>query len=170
MIKTGKTFTYYNLGSGSDFASFYHFVGKFYSLLMVVVVSACFSVWTSKPSRRLLVSLTMLAYKQLSCSTGVPSMDMSYVGKVFYPVYHTVHDTYKWLQGLIDPKFEYHLTTARVASKILLSTADSFVLPLDVAEYGNSLDSSFKALEKDYGAELQKNNVSLVYIEDAIKK
>jgi N-acetylated-alpha-linked acidic dipeptidase len=112
----------------------------------------------------------MLASKQFSCSTGVPSLDMSYTGKVFYPVYHTVHDTYKWLQGLIDPKFEYHLTTARVASKILLSTADSLVLPFDVREYGKSLDSSLETLKKHYGGELQKNNVSLMYIEDAIKK
>ena len=112
----------------------------------------------------------MLASKQLSYSTGVPSSCMYYTGKQFYPVYHTVHDTYKWLQGLIDPKFEYHLTTARVASKILLSTADSLVLPLDVTEYGKSLDSSLKALRGKNGAELLKNNVSLEYIEDAIRK
>ena len=95
---------------------------------------------------------------------------MSYVGKVFYPVYHTVHDTYKWLQSLIDPKFEYHLTTAKIASKILLDSADSLVLPIDVTEYGKSLDTSFKALERNYGTELLKKNVSLRYIEEAIEK
>ncbi len=89
---------------------------------------------------------------------------MNYAGEVFYPVYHTVHDTYKWLQGLIDPNFEYILTTAKIASKILLYSADNLVLPLDVRDYGKSLDTSFKALEKDYGAELLKNNVSLKYI------
>ncbi len=95
---------------------------------------------------------------------------MSYAGEVFYPVYHTVHDTYKWLQGLIDPNFQYHLTTARVASKILLYTADSLVLPLDVTEYGKSLNSSLQALEKNYGAKLRMNNVTLKHIEGAIKK
>ena len=98
---------------------------------------------------------------------------MSYAGKtgkVYYPVYHTVHDTYKWLQGLIDPDFQYHLTTTKIASKILLYSADSLVLPLDVREYGKSLDTSFKALENYYGAELLKNNASLKYIEEAIKK
>ena len=95
---------------------------------------------------------------------------MSYAGEVFYPVYHTVHDTYKWLQGLIDPKFEYHLTTARVAAKILLYTADSFVIPLDVTEYGKSLSDSLVALNKTYGDELRNNNVTLTYIEKAIKR
>ena len=97
-------------------------------------------------------------------------MDLTYTGKVYYPVYHTVHDTYKWLQGLIDPKFEYHLATARVATKILLYTADSLVLPFDVTEYGKSLDKSLMGLGRAYGAELQRNKVTLKYIEDAIKK
>lgn len=95
---------------------------------------------------------------------------MSYVGKVFYPVYHTVHDTYKWLQGLIDPTFQYHLTTTRIASRILLGTADSLVLPLDVTEYGKSLEMSLTTLKKDHGDELANNNVTLAFIEDAIQK
>ncbi|XP_028397034.1 N-acetylated-alpha-linked acidic dipeptidase 2-like [Dendronephthya gigantea] len=100
---------------------------------------------------------------------GVPSFDMTYAGKVFYPVYHTVYDTYKWLQGLIDPYFKFHLTTARVASKLLMYTADSFVLPLDVTEYGKSLNRSLKTLRKNHGKELEKN-ATLDYIENAIKR
>ena len=97
-------------------------------------------------------------------------MDMTYAGEVYYPVYHTVHDTYKWLQGLIDPNFQYHLTTARVATKILLHTADSLVLPLDVVEYGISLDNSLGRLKRVFGAELRKNKVTLTHIENAIEK
>jgi hypothetical protein len=100
----------------------------------------------------------------------VPSVDLTYKGEVFYPVYHTVHDTLKWLQGLIDPNFVYHLTTARVGARILLYTADSFVLPLDVTEYGKSLKASLSTLEKNHGAELRKNNVTLAYIGKAIEK
>ena len=95
---------------------------------------------------------------------------MTYAGKVFYPVYHTVHDTYKWLQGLIDPYFKYHLTTTRVASRILMYIADSFVLPLDVTEYGKSLDSSLTGLKEQYESKLKKNGVTLKYIEEAIRK
>ena len=95
---------------------------------------------------------------------------MTYSGKLLYPVYHTVHDTYKWLQGLIDPYFKYHLTTTRVASRILMYIADSFVLPLDVTEYGKSLDSSLTELKEQFENELKNNGVNLTYIEEAIKK
>lgn len=95
---------------------------------------------------------------------------MSYRGKGSYPVYHSVHDTYKWLQGLIDPYFKFHLTTAKVACKLLMYMADSFVLPIDVTEYGKSLNSSLKALKIYYGKDLDENNVTLTHIEKAIKK
>ncbi|XP_028396940.1 glutamate carboxypeptidase 2-like [Dendronephthya gigantea] len=98
---------------------------------------------------------------------GIPSLDLSYGGKVFYPVYHTVHDTYKWLEGLIDPYFKFHLTTAKVASRLLMYMADSFVLPIDVTEYGKSLSSSLKMLRRNHGKELERN-VSLSHIEKAI--
>ena len=97
-------------------------------------------------------------------------MDMLYSGEVFYPVYHTVHDTYKWLHGLIDPNFVFHLTTAKVATKLLMYTADGLVLPLDVTEYGKSLNSSFTTLKKNNEKELTANNVTLKYIKEAIDK
>ena len=95
---------------------------------------------------------------------------MSYTGEVFYPVYHTVYDTYNWLQGLIDPNFLFHLTTAKVATKLLMSIADSFVLPPDVTEYGKSLNSSFVTMKKNNENELNANNVTLKYIKEAIDK
>ena len=95
---------------------------------------------------------------------------MSYAGEVFYPVYHSVHDTYKWLQGLIDPNFVFHLTTAKVATKLLMYIADTFVLPLDPREYGKSLNTSFVTLKKNNEKELTAKNVTLKYIKEAIDK
>ena len=89
---------------------------------------------------------------------------------VVYPVYHTVHDTYKWLQGLIDPKFEYHLATTRMASRLLMNAADTFVLPLDVSQYITSLNDSLTTLKFKYGAELKQNNITLDGIEGAIQE
>ncbi|XP_028396939.1 glutamate carboxypeptidase 2-like [Dendronephthya gigantea] len=127
MIEVMKSFVYGNLGSGSDYASFYQFC-------------------------------------------GVPSVSMTYAGERNYPVYHSVHDTYKWLQGLVDPYFKFHLTTAGVASRLLMHMTDSFVLPIDVTQYGKSLDSSLKVLRTYYGKELEKNNVTLIHIEKTIKR
>jgi hypothetical protein len=44
------------------------------------------------------------------------------------------------------------------------------VLPLDVVEYGISLDNSLGRLKRVFGAELRKNKVTLTHIEDAIEK
>jgi hypothetical protein len=50
MVKAKNNFTYGNLGSGSDYASFYQFVGTFLIFIFsgqgVRVVSACFTFWT----------------------------------------------------------------------------------------------------------------------------
>ena len=102
--------------------------------------------------------------------SGVPSLDMTYMGEVLYPVYHSVHDTYKWLQGLIDPNFIYHLTTTNVAARLLVNTADGLVLPFDVTTYGVSLSSSLHALREAHGKELTENNVTLSHIENAINR
>ena len=106
------------------------------------------------------------------CISGVPSLDISYRGNfgVLYPVYHTVHDTYKWLQGLIDPKFDYHLSSTRLASRILMNTADTLVLPFDVSQYGISLTTSLTTLKSKYGAELKQNNITLDAIKGAIQE
>ena len=85
-----------------------------------------------------------------------------------YPVYHSVHDTYKWLQGLVDPDFSYHMTTTQVAARSLMSTADSIILPLDVRQYEKSLRKSFRGLNDTYGMELRQNNITLDYIDTAI--
>lgn len=98
----------------------------------------------------------------------MPFLDVIYSGKGMYSVYHTVHDTYKWLQGLLDPDFSYHLTTTQVAARSLMSVTDSIVLPFDVRQYADSLRYSFQNLNDTYGNELRRNNVTLRYIDKAI--
>ena len=85
-----------------------------------------------------------------------------------YPVYHSVHDTYKWLQGFIDPDFLYHLTVTEVAARALMSTADDLVLPFDVRQYAKSLRRSLHNLNVTHGMEMYQNGVSLDYINAAI--
>ncbi|XP_028415064.1 glutamate carboxypeptidase 2-like isoform X1 [Dendronephthya gigantea] len=116
-----------SLGAGSDYATFYQFV-------------------------------------------GVPSLDMSYYGERLYPIYHSVHDTYKWLQGLVDPDFSYHLTTTLVAARALMSIADDIVLPFDVVQYSKTLRRSFQILNDNHGAELRRNNITLDYVDAAVTK
>lgn len=95
---------------------------------------------------------------------------MFYFGKRIYPVYHSVHDTYKWLQGLVDPDFSYHLTTTLVGARALMSIADGIVLPFDVLQYSKSLRRSFQDLNDTRGTELRQNNITLNYVDAAITK
>jgi N-acetylated-alpha-linked acidic dipeptidase len=95
---------------------------------------------------------------------------MYYFGKGIYPVYHSVHDTYKWLQGLVDPDFSYQMTTTQVAARALMSTADSIVLPLDVRQYAKSLRKSLQKFNETYGVELSRNNITLKHIDTAITR
>ena len=95
---------------------------------------------------------------------------MFYFGQSIYPVYHSVHDTYKWLQGLVDPDFSYHLTTTTVAARSLMSMADNIVLPFDVRQYAIALRKSYQTLDDIYGMELRQNNVTLQFIDMAITR
>ena len=51
-----------------------------------------------------------------------------------------------------------------------MNAADTFVLPLDVSQYGISLTKSLTTLKSKYSAELTQNNITLDGIEGAIQK
>ena len=120
-----------SLGSGSDYAAFFQFV-------------------------------------------GVPSADFIYMGynntKVFYPVYHTQHDTFEWLTKFIDPDFKYHKAQAQFCGLLLLAFADMPLLKMNAMLYSEALEDSFKSLKAEYNIELKKHKGTLELLEDSIKK
>ena len=120
-----------NLGSGSDYASFYQYI-------------------------------------------GVPAADFMYVGynntAVFYPVYHTQHDTYQWLTKFIDPEFKYFKASTQMCGGLLLLFADTPLLNMSVTLYADALDVSLKTLKTTYSKELKNHKVTLGLLEDAVTK
>ncbi|XP_067026135.1 glutamate carboxypeptidase 2-like [Acropora muricata] len=119
-----------NLGSGSDFASFYQYI-------------------------------------------GVPAADFRYMGYnntgVFYPVYHTQHDTFEWLTKFIDPEFKYFKAASQLCGRLLLAFADMPLLRMNVTLYSEALEESLKTLKKNYGNQLKGHN-TLALLESAIVK
>lgn len=119
-----------NLGSGSDFASFYQYI-------------------------------------------GVPAADFRYMGYnntfVFYPVYHTQHDTFEWLTKFIDPEFKYFKAASQLCGRLLLAFADMPLLQMNVTLYSEALEESLKTLKKNYGNQL-KGHDTLALLESAIVK
>ena len=64
--------------------------------------------------------------------------------QVIYPAYHSQYDTFDYVADHVDPGFVYHGIMAELYTTILYKLGDSFILPLDVRNYGKSIHDSFK--------------------------
>ena len=104
-------------------------------------------------------------YAAFSHFIGVPSIDLRYAFESmnldYYPVYHTVHDTFYWQKTFNDPHFKAHLLMSQIGARIVLEAADSPLLPFNLKDYKDALKNSLEALEKGFKSLLQKGNVSL---------
>ena len=121
-----------NLGSGSDYAAFYQFV-------------------------------------------GVPSADFYYIFgfkdmPIYYPVYHSQHDTFNWIKKFVDPDFKLHKAVTQLTGGLLIQFADAPLLPMSVTLYAAALSESLIALKNAYKDKLQSHAKSLGYLEDAVKQ
>lgn len=117
------------LGSGSDYASFYQYV-------------------------------------------GVPSADFSYYfghndKSLFYPVYHSQHDTFNWMKKFVDPEFKFHKAMAQLSGALLLYYTDSPLLSMSVSQYSDILNKSLTTLKANENLE-GRDDISLDVLEDAI--
>ena len=104
---------------------------------------------------------------------GVPAADFRYIGynntPVFYPVYHTQHDTFEWLTKFIDPDFKYHKASTQFYGQLLLAFADMPLLKMNAMLYAEALEESLKLLNSTYGDEL-KSHSTLGLLESAVMK
>eukprot|EP00457_Paulinella_chromatophora_P003124 gb/GEZN01003130.1/.p1 GENE.gb/GEZN01003130.1/~~gb/GEZN01003130.1/.p1 ORF type:complete len:747 (-),score=73.73 gb/GEZN01003130.1/:5-2245(-) len=68
---------------------------------------------------------------------GIISIDLRFEGD--YGVYHSVYDSYSWMETVGDPGFLGHKATAQLWGLIALDLSSSPVLPLDYTSYGSQL-------------------------------
>ena len=67
---------------------------------------------------------------------GVSSVDFAFGSDIgLYPVYHTQHDTFEWMEKFGDPKFKYHRQLAKFAARVLFSLSSDSVLKLSLNDY-----------------------------------
>ena len=110
-------------------------------------------------------------------TVGVASMDFGYTqsdlnkkyNASFYPMYHSLHDTFYWMENFVDKEFKCHLTMAKITSHALLRIADAKQLPFNPDGYSSSLSKNVKALK----LQLQSKGsltagVSTGYLESAV--
>jgi len=92
------------------------------------------------------------------------------MGRTLYPVYHTVHDTFYWQKTFNDPHFTTHLSMSQIVARIVLEAADTPILPYNLMDYKEALESNFEALEKFYKSLLLQGNVTLDHLANQIKQ
>lgn len=76
---------------------------------------------------------------------GIPAADMEFEG--LSGEYHSVFDNHRWMKQFGDPTFEYHAASARLLGLATLRLADTDLLPLDYATYGNEIGCYVKGVE-----------------------
>jgi N-acetylated-alpha-linked acidic dipeptidase len=63
-------------------------------------------------------------------------------------VYHSLYDTYEWMEKFGDPGFKYHATAARIAAAMMMRTANADVIPYDYVEYARTMQRYVPAVER----------------------
>lgn len=107
---------------------------------------------------------------------GIPSIDYGYMfinknrDPFPYPVYHALSDTFDWIKQNLDPDYRLHLTLAKLGGTFLLRLADSRLLPMNsVSSYTQALTRALTLIETSFSGLLQRQNISLHYLKNAIE-
>jgi N-acetylated-alpha-linked acidic dipeptidase len=79
---------------------------------------------------------------------GIASADFSFAGGDKYGVYHSVYDSFYWMDNFGDPEFKRHKAMAQFWGLAALRLADSAVLPFNYSHYAEQLGSYLTSLEK----------------------
>jgi N-acetylated-alpha-linked acidic dipeptidase len=81
---------------------------------------------------------------------GVSSADLIFDGP--YGVYHSVYDTYRWMEQVGDPGFLYHAAMAQYAGLLALRFANADAFPFDAPAYGREIARYSQQLAAEPGA------------------
>ena len=111
-------------------------------------------------------------YAAFSNLAATPSIDLKFKGEGF--PYHSCYDTFDWMEKYGDPEFESHGAMTAVWGILTMELSDSYILPFNLMEYGESMGryadeleayASKKAGSKD---ELAKSGLEFAPLHGAI--
>jgi N-acetylated-alpha-linked acidic dipeptidase len=69
---------------------------------------------------------------------GIASLDFTFEGG--YGVYHSIYDSFFWMEKFGDPGFHYHAVASRLYGLLAMRLAAADVVPLRYAPYGRALE------------------------------
>lgn len=78
---------------------------------------------------------------------GVPSLDMGFNGP--YGVYHSMYDSFHWMEKFGDPTFTYHATLAKIWGLMAVRLATVPLLPFEYGNYSKQIEKFIESLGKD---------------------
>lgn len=94
---------------------------------------------------------------------GVPSIDMGFNGP--YGVYHSIYDSFHWMEKFGDPNFSYHTALAKVWGLMAIRLASQPTLPFDYANYAGQIEKFIESINRD--AQTNKVSVDLSELKQA---
>lgn len=68
---------------------------------------------------------------------GIPCIHIAFDGD--YGVYHSVYDSFHWMEKYGDPNFEYHQAMVKIWGLLALRLADDLILPIHPSDYTQEL-------------------------------
>lgn len=95
---------------------------------------------------------------------GIAAADVNFSGD--YGVYHSIYDSFHWMEKFGDPTFQYHKAAAQVWGLVGLRLADADVLPFDYSEYSKQLQKYIQEIEALL--DKQHDNVDLNPLRQAV--
>lgn len=83
---------------------------------------------------------------------GIPILELRYVhvsneSHDTFPLRHTSHDDFHLVESLVDSNFRFHKSVGEIYGLLLIRLADSVLLPLNVANYSETLEARLKLLQ-----------------------
>ena len=97
---------------------------------------------------------------------GIPSGGIGFDGPD--GIYHSMYDSYDWMQRFGDPSFAAHRAGAQLVSVILGRLANTDILPLDYAAFGTEMSALVTQL--DSGLVRKQWTVSTQGLKDALDR
>jgi len=72
---------------------------------------------------------------------GIASVDMGMgrTGHKTYGVYHSIYDSFKWIETEADSEYTYHVALAKIWSHLVLDFSSSEVLPISLSEQSRGI-------------------------------
>jgi N-acetylated-alpha-linked acidic dipeptidase len=72
---------------------------------------------------------------------GIASLNLDYGGEEDYGQYHSIYDSFAHYVRFMDPTFEYGVTEAKTAGRVVLRLANADILPFAFAPFADNVQS-----------------------------